>query len=70
MVYFIIKLIRLFEKYSELDLRYPLREPTIMAVSAVEFFIMGPLCVWIALRIKNQKSPILTNLLIGMTSAI
>lgn len=53
MVYFIIKLIRLFEKYSELDLRYPLREPTIMAVSAVEFFIMGPLCVWIALRIKN-----------------
>lgn len=41
-----------------------------MAVSAVEFFIMGPLCVWIALRIKYKKSPILTNLLIGMTSAI
>ncbi|CAD8137788.1 unnamed protein product [Paramecium pentaurelia] len=60
----------LFQKYSELDLRYPLQEPTLMTISAIEFFIMGPLCVWIALRIKFQKNEILTNFLIGLTSAI
>ncbi|CAK78763.1 unnamed protein product (macronuclear) [Paramecium tetraurelia] len=61
---------RLFQKYSELDLRYPLQEPTLMTISAIEFFIMGPLCVWIALRIKYQRNEILTNYLIGITSAI
>jgi cholestenol delta-isomerase len=66
----ILSNIRLFEKYSALDLRYPLKEPTLMTVSAIEFFFMGPMCVWIALRLKFNKDPILTNYLIGITSFV
>jgi hypothetical protein len=37
-------------------------------MSAIEFYLISPICILIAVRLKHNKHPILTNYLIGIIS--
>eukprot|EP00744_Colponema_vietnamica_P009242 GILI01013163.1.p1 GENE.GILI01013163.1~~GILI01013163.1.p1 ORF type:complete len:195 (+),score=39.51 GILI01013163.1:46-630(+) len=45
----------LFELYSHLDKRYPLRDPSVMMISYTELFVMGPLCLFVYYGILHRK---------------
>jgi cholestenol delta-isomerase len=43
------------KQYEELDSRYRNKDPTVMLVSGVELFLMGPLCLLLVYAILKKK---------------